>query len=173
MQNISSEKKPLKRHTRKPNRTIEDDLFLTGLLSAVVAAWIKAATLLFPALKPLFHLPPCLFHLISGYYCPGCGGTRAVRALLRGQFLQSFFYHPFVPYAAAVYIYFMATQTAQRASHGKYQIGMHYQNSLVWIAVALIIGNFILKNTLHYFYGWSFESSMLAVYSTPILQSLA
>ena len=24
---------------------------------------------------------PCLFHLATGYYCPGCGGTRAIASL--------------------------------------------------------------------------------------------
>ena len=145
-----SETRPITR------RTIEDDLYLTGLLSAAAAMVITTAAALFPSFPSLFRLPPCLFHLISGYYCPGCGGTRAVRALLHGQFLHSFLYHPFVPYAAAVYVYFMITQTAERVSHGNFRIGMHYHNRLVWIAVLLIIGNFILKNTLHYFCGFSF-----------------
>ena len=148
--------KNISRHTVKMNRTIEDELFLTGLLSAAAVACIQTAAVIFPALKSLFRLPPCLFHLISGYYCPGCGGTRAVRALLHGQFAKAFFFHPFVPYAAAVYFCFMVTQTIQRASHGKYRIGMQYHNSLVWSAVGLIIGNFIVKNAMHYFYGWSF-----------------
>ena len=42
---------------------------------------------------------PCLFHFITGLYCPGCGGTRAVRALLQGDVVKSFCYHPFVVYA--------------------------------------------------------------------------
>lgn len=42
---------------------------------------------------------PCLFHFLTGFYCPGCGGTRAVRALLRGDVVKSFCYHPFVLYA--------------------------------------------------------------------------
>ena len=32
---------------------------------------------------------PCLFHLMTGLYCPGCGGTRAVRALFRGDLAMS------------------------------------------------------------------------------------
>lgn len=43
---------------------------------------------------------PCLFHLITGFYCPGCGGTRAIRMLIHGKVMASFCYHPFVPYAA-------------------------------------------------------------------------
>lgn len=43
-----------------------------------------------------------MFHLATGLYCPGCGGTRALAALLRGQFLTSFQYHPLVPYLAVI-----------------------------------------------------------------------
>lgn len=31
-------------------------------------------------------LPPCPFHEITGLYCPGCGTTRALHALLHGSF---------------------------------------------------------------------------------------
>ena len=48
----------------------------------------------------MFRFPPCLFHLATGYYCPGCGGTRAITSLLHGQILNSFLYHPVVLYAA-------------------------------------------------------------------------
>ena len=43
---------------------------------------------------------PCLFHLLTGLYCPGCGGTRAFRALLAGNLLLSIRYHPLVAYMA-------------------------------------------------------------------------
>ena len=43
---------------------------------------------------------PCLFRLLTGFYCPGCGGTRALWALLSGHPLLSFLYHPLVPYSA-------------------------------------------------------------------------
>jgi len=33
--------------------------------------------------------PPCLFKLITGLDCPGCGGIRAVYSLLHGQFLSA------------------------------------------------------------------------------------
>jgi len=40
--------------------------------------------------------PPCGFQRLTGYHCPGCGGTRAVHALLHGRFGESFYYNPLV-----------------------------------------------------------------------------
>lgn len=49
---------------------------------AVCAAWIA---LFF--LDPATHsfLPSCLFHRLTGLYCPGCGATRALHQLARGN----------------------------------------------------------------------------------------
>ncbi len=33
---------------------------------------------------------PCIFHSITGFYCPGCGITRAIKAALKGDFYSSF-----------------------------------------------------------------------------------
>ncbi|MDR4007522.1 MAG: DUF2752 domain-containing protein, partial [Ruminococcus sp.] len=34
-------------------------------------------------------LPPCYIHQFTGLYCPGCGATRAVYALVHGDILLS------------------------------------------------------------------------------------
>ena len=44
---------------------------------------IFALRLLPPAAQ--HWLPPCPFHLWTGLLCPGCGGTRALLALLHGD----------------------------------------------------------------------------------------
>ena len=124
---------------KKSSPTIEDYLYLLGWLAAAAAAAR-------PSIGRL--LPPCLFYQISGYYCPGCGGTRAMRALLSGKLVRAACLHPFVPYAAFVYLFFMITQTIERVSRGKLRIGLRYRNCIVWIAVFLIIGNFLIKNIL-------------------------
>lgn len=143
-------KKFLRTKTNQTQYTIEDQFYLIGIVFAAVFC----IAMLYLRHSPCsFHLPPCLFHLITGYYCPGCGGTRALRALFDGHLIQSAWYHPFVPYAAAVYLCFMTTQTIERTSHGRFQIGMRYHNGFVWAAAALIIVNFLIKNLLHYRYG--------------------
>lgn len=45
-------------------------------------------------------LPPCSLYSRTGICCAGCGGTRALECLLRGEWLQSARYHILVPYIA-------------------------------------------------------------------------
>lgn len=92
-----------------------------------------------------FHYP-CLFHAWTGYYCPGCGGTRAVYALLQGKFFRSFVYHPLVPCTAVLGGWFMVSQTLERLSRRKWRIGMHFRDWYLWAALVLITVNFIVKN---------------------------
>ncbi len=42
-------------------------------------------------------LPKCVYHLLTGYHCPGCGITRAVQALLLGNVAQAFAYNAMWP----------------------------------------------------------------------------
>ncbi len=49
-------------------------------------------------LRPLLmvlgeHLPLCPFNQMTGYYCPGCGNTRSVMALLNFDILTSLQYN--------------------------------------------------------------------------------
>jgi hypothetical protein len=102
---------------------------------------------------PLFiktYLLPCVFQLITGYYCPGCGGTRAVSALLHGNVIKSMLYHPLVTYGAIVGGWFMITQTVERISQHQIKIGMKYRHIYIWLAVAILILNFIIKNAALY-----------------------
>lgn len=41
-------------------------------------------------------LPPCMFHQLTGLNCPGCGGTRATQALLRGDWHAAWHFNMFL-----------------------------------------------------------------------------
>ena len=59
----------------------------------------------------LSHIyPQCLFHRLTGLYCPGCGSQRAASALLHGRLFQAAGYNlmfllslPLVGYSAFVF----------------------------------------------------------------------
>ena len=89
---------------------------------------------------------PCLFHMMTGAYCPGCGGTRAVKSLLKGEILLSVIYHPLVLYSVIAgpllllwYVYCRTTDKPFRQ--------ICWKAALVGGAV-LMGGNFVVKNGL-------------------------
>ena len=94
----------------------------------------------------LHKMPPCAFNKVTGLYCPGCGGTRATIALFRGQIIRSFRFHPFVLYGFVVGGWFMISQTIQRISKDRIKIGMHFRAVYLWIALAIVLINWLVKN---------------------------
>ena len=50
---------------------------------------------------------PCMFNKLTHLCCPGCGGTRAFRALLNGEILKSLYDYPPLIYGVVVYVVFM------------------------------------------------------------------
>ena len=90
---------------------------------------------------------PCLFHLLTGLYCPGCGGTRAVKYLLRGQITESFVYHPLVPFAAVAVTAELVSWLAARYFK-KPGLCLGHERLLIGIAVAVTAVNWVVKNVL-------------------------
>lgn len=102
----------------------------------------------FPIELLLKRQPPCLFHTIFGLYCPGCGGTRAVLALLKGHILQSVWYHPIVVYTVILYGWYLVSNTIEWLSKKKIPIGSRYHRWYGISAVVLVIVNCLLRNLL-------------------------
>lgn len=86
---------------------------------------------------------PCLFYHLTGFYCPGCGGTRAVRYLLQGRILKSIQYHPLVPYMAAVIL--AETARGLRAKKGGTHLRGHYEYE-VYVGIGIVLVNWAVKN---------------------------
>ena len=88
---------------------------------------------------------PCLFHLITGLYCPGCGGTRACMYLLDGEFVRSFWYHPLVIYLAVIGTAETVTYVLSRIRK-KPQLYLGHLVTFTNIGVVIVIVNMIVKN---------------------------
>lgn len=133
----------------KPDAVQDNGFYVTGwILIGGAAAY--AVFVMMIGFNPLEWMPPCAFYAITGYYCPGCGGTRAVFALLHGHILRSVLYHPIVLYTAILGGWFMISQTIERFSKGRVKIGMHFRTIYLWLALALVVVHFIIKNILVY-----------------------
>ena len=133
------------KHNSKEQEKIEQSFYIIGASLGGCGLILCLLYQMFPLHLEHF-LMPCMFHKVTGLYCPGCGGTRAAAALFQGKWLLSFFYHPIVPYTAVIYIWFMASHSIQHFSGGKIKKGMHYRDAYLWIALALVATNFVVKN---------------------------
>lgn len=129
----------------------EKNLYLLGwILLGIFLSYLLMAK--FSHFRTFFHLP-CLFRTLTGYYCPGCGGTRACIAFLHGHFLRSLFYHPVVPYTAVVYLIFMISHSIELLSKGNFAIGLRYRDNYIKFAGIIILVQWILRNFLKWKWG--------------------
>ena len=62
--------------------------FFAGAVLAVAVLGSGAVLFFFDPTRHGFY-PVCLFHLLTGWNCPGCGGTRAAYQLLHGHILRA------------------------------------------------------------------------------------
>lgn len=97
---------------------------------------------------------PCSFHQLTGYYCPGCGGTHAICSLAAGNISESFRYHPLVPYTAACFALFLIWNTISTVIHRASRKNadsrpfpfLHFRTVYVYIGIALLFIQWIFKN---------------------------
>lgn len=90
---------------------------------------------------------PCVFHWLTGLYCPGCGGTRALKYLLQGKILSSIQYHPLVFYVIFMACVELISWLVARVS-GNRRWFLGHGEWLVYIGIAITAVNWIVKNVL-------------------------
>lgn len=88
---------------------------------------------------------PCVLYTYFGWYCPGCGGTRAVVFFMKGQWVKSFLYHPVVLYTAVLFGVYIISHTLNIISRGRI-LAMKFRPMYLYIMVGIIIVQFIVKN---------------------------
>ena len=79
----------MEKRNNNEQKKIDNVLYILGLSGTVICCVYLLISKI-TGFRIENYLYPCLFHTVTGYYCPGCGGTRAVCALFQGHFLISF-----------------------------------------------------------------------------------
>lgn len=122
------------------------------------AGWLALPCCLFTAyaianwILPNIKPADCIFWTLFGAYCPGCGGTRSVLALLEGNILRSIWYHPLIMYGVSLYTIFMVTHTLEKL-HVPFIKGLRFRVWFMYGALWIIGINFVLKNILKFGFG--------------------
>ncbi len=86
----------------------------------------------------------CSFKKLTGLYCVGCGGTRALNHFVHLHLLKSLFYHPFVIYAFVAYTLYTINSFLYR--HHKKCIEKLNPFVLLYVGLGVLLVNFLVKN---------------------------
>ena len=81
------------------------------------------------------HIFYCPLYELTGLYCPGCGGTRSLTALLHGKLLLALHENPAVPALVLLGVLFYIERAA--AVFGK-RLRLFPRRKAFWIAVCAV-----------------------------------
>lgn len=135
--------------TKKKELSTEEVLYRTGIVCLPVG--LALAYAITNWIAPI--LPQdgssCIFWAFWGMYCPGCGGTRAILALARGDFLHATWYHPLISYIVVMYACFMLSHTLEKL-RVPFVKGMKFETWIMYGMLVVLALNFVLKNALKF-----------------------
>lgn len=133
---------------RKNNERMKDNRFIYKItaiiifLIAILIFWQKDRIIYLGTL-----LPPCKIYSVFNIYCPSCGNTRSVTALLKGDILSSLSYNITPPllllFIICAYIELLAYAFGKRL-YILPRKPLFYILVGVFITAYLILRNFIL-----------------------------
>lgn len=89
--------------------------------------------------------PSCPIHILTGILCPGCGGTRALHALLHGRLAAALELNPLVTSAAAPVLVFAAIQCHSLWRYGKLR-SLHVPRAMQAITAIVVAAFWIARN---------------------------
>lgn len=110
-------------------------------VAAVMLPGAAAALYHFPPGETAFY-PPCTFHALTGLYCPGCGATRCLAAIVHGDLAQAAAYNPLLvvampPLAVALFAMAFRMWTGRRLPLPRLPAWSIY--AIFWIVVVYAV----------------------------------
>jgi hypothetical protein len=110
-----------------------------------VVVFALAALGLLQTVLVALRLPgwPCAFRQATGVPCPGCGLSRALAALLRGDLVSALTFHAFAPLLAVCGLVLLAAAFLPQAARARLsaRVGSFESRTgiAVWLAAAFLV----------------------------------
>src|ERR1700724_2011502 len=115
------------------------------ILVSIAVIALSLLYFLYPATNTSFY-PACIFHSLTGLYCPGCGSQRAASALLHGSFSKAIGLNilfvlciPLILYSAFVYSWNVFSQK-------KMAQAVFYSPLFIKIFLGIVLLFWVLRN---------------------------
>ncbi len=118
-----------------------------GLILAIGVAVLVWVGIHSPQNSNLF--PKCAFLQLSGYYCPGCGGTRCIHSLLNFEVLTALKQNLIVTIIGVPLFLLFAISLARLAVLGKWKSPSVGGPKAGWVLVIVILVFWVLRNIPH------------------------
>ncbi len=93
--------------------------------------------------------PVCVFHQLTGWFCPGCGSARALHALAHGHLAAALRFNPLTVLSTP----FVATALMRRAIDRRSTPHRRVHPAWMWALAILVLVFFVLRNIP--FYPWT------------------
>lgn len=90
--------------------------------------------------------PRCIFKILSGYDCPGCGSQRAFHSLMHGDIADAWGYNPFVFFAVPTAIFYIIVENGRELWPHLHARVVH--PAIITAILLSIIAWWILRNLL-------------------------
>ncbi len=115
------------------------------ILVAIAVIIISLLYRFYPATASGFY-PKCIFHQLSGWYCPGCGSQRAVSALLQGRLLDAIDYNFLFVLAIPPMLYSAFVFTSNAFRSYKMKQSLFYSPVFVKLVLLFVLLFWVLRN---------------------------
>ncbi len=91
---------------------------------------------------------PCAFHMITGLLCPGCGVTRMLLSLMRGDFAGAWRANAMLMVLSPFLLYILADSVMAYVRAGSFRV-RRWQEVLLYIMIGMLVVFAAVRNLFY------------------------
>lgn len=103
---------------------------------------------------------PCFFKEVTHFYCPACGGTRSVMALLHLDIKRAFLCNPTVVYVVIMFLWCIMGYCVQKLI-GRSIMIMKPRLWMLIVGCILFFGFAVIRNIMVYQFGYDYLGDLI------------